>query len=162
MKNILMFCLLVVIAGNAYALGDIYAGLGLELNAVSSKKNAIAGGGNVSAGLELNEQFDVGLKTVFSHDFNELGSLGFQGLLRYKPPLNVFGFFVQAEIGTVILFYDDDSYPSFLGGAAAGMRIFPGGGTWYLEPTVRAGYPFIWGIGLTAGTPFSVFKGGKQ
>ena len=161
MKNPLVLALSLCIActlcaGTLHALDELYVGLGLELNSNSQENPAVAAGGNLSAGLKLDELFDVGIKIGFSHDFNELGVLELQGLFRYQLPVSISGLFVQAEMGVAILFYESNSYPAFIGGIAAGWRIFPGGDKWYLEPTIRIGYPFIWSVGITFGIPISI------
>ncbi|MDR3020735.1 MAG: hypothetical protein LBU66_07515 [Treponema sp.] len=152
MKNILVFCLLLCIAGSISAL-ELSVGAGAEMNAYS--REGIAAGGGLVCTMELNEQFDVGLKTGFFHDFNELGALEIQGLFRYQLPLGIRGLFTQAELGTVILFYKEESYGAFLGALAAGWRLNPASEKWYIEPVIRIGYPFIWGLGVTAGIPLS-------
>ncbi|MDR2964746.1 MAG: hypothetical protein LBU88_03120 [Treponema sp.] len=158
MKKLLVLCLLLYIAGSLSALENLYAGFGAELNANSRKSVAV--GGNLSFGMGINELFDAGFKAGYSYGMDTLSTLEFQGLFRYKNlPFNITGLFVQAELGAVIFFYEGDTYPSFLGGLAAGWRIFPGSGNWYIEPQVRAGYPFLWGVGITVGIPIATNKG---
>ena len=134
----------------------------MELNANS--RESVGGGGILSVGLELNDQFDAGLKAGFSLGVGSLTALEMQGFFRYTFPFQPFdnaNIFIQAELGSVLFFYEGETYPAFLGGVAAGLRFFPGE-KWYLEPALRLGYPFMWGVGLTAGINFDLNRGGHN
>jgi hypothetical protein len=140
---------------------SLSAALGAEVN--GNSRNSVAAAGVLSLGLDLNRHFTVGLKTAFSHNFDKTGVLDIAGTFRYNlPPLfGISGFFVRAEIGSSIIFEDGASYPAFLGGLGAGWKFFPGGRDLFLEPSVRFGYPFIWGVGFSAGWRFN-FKQVEQ
>jgi len=63
------------------------------------------------------------------------------------------GFFAQADVGAYIIFEDNEIYSLFLGGLRGGYRM-PLGSRFYVEPSVRVGYPFAFGVGATAGLRF--------
>jgi len=63
------------------------------------------------------------------------------------------GFFAQADLGAYIIFEDNEIYSLFLGGLRGGYRM-PLGSRFYVEPSVRVGYPFAFGVGATAGVRF--------
>jgi len=143
------------IVGSLYALSGAFAGLGVEVNA--NTREGAAFGGGLSAGLDINSQFSFGLKTNFSSNFDAISTLDIAGLFRYYLPFQFTGLFVQAELGTAVFFEDGKSYPALLGGTAFGWR-YNFLGNWYVEPCVRGGYPFIWGVGLITGYHFDLKK----
>jgi len=154
-----LFCFFLLIS-NLFALDSIFTGLGLETN--GNGRKAIAMGGNLTVGLDLNDQFSLGLKTVLSGDFNTVITLEPAAFFRYYLPLNFpdipFNFhdlFAQAELGTAIFFEHKEAYPAFLGGAGLGWH-YNIGEKWYIEPAVRFGYPFIWGVSFQGGMRFKL------
>ncbi|MDR0455897.1 MAG: hypothetical protein LBH20_04335 [Treponema sp.] len=147
-----MVCLLFV-AGGLFAQTGMFAGLGVETNA-NTREGAALGGG-LSFAVDLNRQFSLGLKAAISANLDTIMTLEPAALVRYYIPFKLSGFFAQAELGAAIFFEDGESYPAFLGGLALGWR-FNAGKNWYLEPSVRGGYPFVWGIGLQAGLRFDL------
>ena len=151
MKKWIVLCLMMVTAGSiapgAYAFDGFFAALGAEANA--NTREGAAAGGSLSFGADLNRHFALGAKAVFSHDFNAIGNLEPAAFLRWFPlPSN--GLFLQGEIGGSFFFEDGDSYPSILGGIGAGWRLVLGE-RFYLEPSVRGGYPFVWAGGIMFG-----------
>jgi outer membrane protein OmpA-like peptidoglycan-associated protein len=159
---IILFCL----AGSpAFALNfwpeGGFAGIGPEINIYS--RAGLAFGGALILGIDFNDDFSAGLKTAFFDNFDTIGA--FETLLffrYYLPwlhlPKSTDGPFAQIEAGSVILFergyYKNlEAFPSFSGGLSAGWR-FNFGGHWYLEPSMRTGYPHIWGLNVTAGIRF--------
>ena len=157
--------LLFFMAGSVFAndvanLNNIFFGIGGEANANTSEGAAI--GGNVSFGIEFLKQFNAGLKVIFSHDTESIFTIEPLAFFRYYLPLGIPGFFAQLEMGASVFIEDDKGYPAFSVGAAAGWR-FQITNIFYIEPYARAGYPFVWGAGLTAGMilPFKAGKGGQ-
>jgi hypothetical protein len=70
----------------------------------------------------------------------------------FKPVYE--GAFVQAEVGvTVIAEKDEDTVALFMGGLKLGYRLPLKLGL-YVEPFARFGYPYLWGMGATAGMRF--------
>jgi hypothetical protein len=60
------------------------------------------------------------------------------------------GFFAQLEAGPCLIFERGHVVGAVTAGLAAGWR-FPLGRRWFVEPFVRAGYPFIAGAGVGTG-----------
>ena len=165
LKKILILYLLFCMAGPVFAsdsinIGDMFFGIAAEANANTREGAAI--GGAFSFGIEFLNQFASGIRVIFSHDTESIFTVEPLAFFRYCLPLGIPGFFVQAEMGASVFIEDDKSYPAFSIGAAAGWR-FKITDMFYIEPYVRAGYPFIWGAGLTAGLllPFKAGMGGE-
>ena len=165
MKSILLFCLLLCIAGSVSALepfepNAISVGIGPEVNGFS--RAAAAVGGNFFAGLDLDFKYSIGLKTSFYHNLDTVSGvepqLFFRYYLPYWRPLEFDGPFIQAELGVVILIEYNDAYPAFSGAVSAGWR-FPFAEQWFVEPALRFGFPFYWGFNVTAGYSFLFAKG---
>ena len=142
--------LLIVIAGGLSALEGAF--LSLDAGASANSPEGVAFGGGASLGLDLSRNFAFGMKVAFSHDTGTLGTLEPSALFRLYLPMGDTYPFVQMDFGASIFFEDSKSYPFFLGGLCAGWRFRPG--RWYIEPSLRAGYPFIWGMGLSVGLYF--------
>ena len=147
MKYVLVLCLLLGVAGSLFA-ADAYIGFGVEAN--GNTLDGSAAGFGWSIGMDLNRYFGLGMKTAISYDFDSLYNMEQSGLLRFYLPLNKQGLFLQAEAGSSIFFEDNESHFYFLGGVTAGWR-FVIKESFYIEPYVRGGFPFIWGGGLNAG-----------
>ena len=139
-------------AANLPALDGAFAGLGAEVSA-NTREGASVGGG-ILLGLDLSRRFALGMKVAYYHDADEVGALEPSVLARLYFPLKNTYPFVQANLGTVIFFEYGESFPAFLGSLSAGWRFHPGR-SWYIEPSVRGGYPFIWGAGLSVGMYFN-------
>jgi hypothetical protein len=125
-----------------------FAGAGSELNNNSARKGSTAMGGNVVLGYDLNRSFALGLNTIYSHDMNTVSTL--ESMLMFRYYLPVTGYFLQAEAGGALSAADGKNSAIPLGGLTAGLRLEVDK-SWYLEPTLRGGYPFIWGPGITLG-----------
>jgi len=163
MKQVFIFCLLLCAASSLFAL-DLSIGIGAEVNA--NTRSGAAAGGILSFGLELNDLFSAGLVTAFSHNFDSVFTLEPRAFFRYYLPFKIDGLFAQAEFGTSIFIEEDSAYPAVSGGIAAGWRYLINQ-NFYIEPYLRAGYPFIWGAGLTGGiilplTKESANSGGRE
>ena len=128
-----------------------FAGAGSELNNNSASKSSTAMGGNVVLGYDLNRSFALGLNTIYSHDMNTVSTLESMLMFRYYLPAT--GSFLQAEAGGVLSATDGKNSTIPLGGLTAGIRLEVDK-NWYLEPTLRGGYPFVWGTGVTLGKKF--------
>jgi len=128
-----------------------FAGAGSELNNNSASKGSTAMGGNVVLGYDLNRSFALGLNTIYSHDMNTVSTL--ESMLMFRYYLPVTGSFLQAEAGGALSAADGKNSTIPLGGLTAGLRLEVDK-SWYLEPTLRGGYPFIWGTGVTLGKKF--------
>jgi hypothetical protein len=123
-------------------------GLGVEgnMNTVSSAAAAFG----FSATLDLGRFFAGGLRTGYSYNFSNTGTLEMAALGRwYFLTYDNSRLFAQVELGTDLIFFDGETIPAFLGGLALGWRLPLG--SWYMEPVLRGGYPYIWGLGLGFG-----------
>jgi hypothetical protein len=140
-------------AGSLSALSEWFVGLGIEGNA--NTREGAAFGGNLTTGLDLDHQFSLGLRIAFSSNMDTITTLEPSVFFRYYIPLIFTGLFLQAEMGTAIFFEDNNSYPAFLAGLTFGWR-YNVRNEWYIEPSVRFGYPFAWGVGILAGLSFDM------
>jgi hypothetical protein len=123
---------------------------------------AIGGG----AALGYGNKMAFGLKVVYWNNLHDTRSLELNFLARfYLPALfrpeasGSSGFFIQLNGGPVIFAQHEDSIamPSEVGTFSAGLSLgwrFLFGGHFFVEPAVRAGYPYIVGAGLSAGIKF--------
>lgn len=155
MKNI-VYCVILSIcflfaASGLYALSGVFVGLGIEGNA--NTREGFAFGGGLSGGVDLDHQFSLGLKTAFSSNMDTVTTLESAAFFRYYLPFKFSGLFAQAELGAAVFFEDGENYPALLAGLAFGWR-YNFGKNWYIEPSIRGGYPFAWGVGLLAGMRF--------
>lgn len=98
--------------------------------------------------------FGLGINVTASYDF-------FGGLVTLEPAVlfrwyiiseNYTGLFLQADVGAY-LFLNEEINPTITGGLRLGYCI-PLGGSFYIEPYGRAGYPFVYGVGVTMGFRF--------
>jgi hypothetical protein len=142
---LLFFITCFFLTPNVCAYDGIFAGFGAEANAYSHE--GAAAGGKLLFGIDLNGYLTAGLKTGFSHNFDTVGVLEPLAFFRYYLPM-LKGPFVEAQAGMAFFFEDGKTYPAFSGGLAAGWR-FAFGKDWYLEPSLRGGYPFAWSAGLS-------------
>jgi len=151
MKQFLAACLLLLAglfsAANVSALDGAFAGIGAEANGYS--REGTAAGAMLSLGADLNQRFAAGVRATFSHNFDTIAAVEPLAFFRYRLPF-LAGPFVQAEAGASVFLEDGDAYTAFSGGICAGWRLAIGS-NFYIEPSVRGGFPFAWGAGLTAG-----------
>jgi len=153
MKRKILFVVILLSVISSFVMAEaLFFGTGPEGGAFTRSGGAIGGG--VFLGGEINNQFAIGVKTGFLHDFDDINSLNIQGFVRYQLPLPVDGFFVRADAGVLMLFYDGETFPVFSGGLAAGWR-YNFSQNWFLEPALRFGYPYMWGASLVLGFRFS-------
>ncbi|MDR3148344.1 MAG: hypothetical protein LBU00_08225 [Treponema sp.] len=103
--------------------------------------------------------FGVGGKIGYSMNIPGIITVELSALDRwYFFSSTKYRIFAQIELGTALIFYEEQihpaiggrTYPSFSGGLDLGMRI-PIGSWWYIEPTLRGGYPYLWGAGILFG-----------
>jgi len=136
---------------SVFAFDGGFFGFGAEINGNSSEGAAV--GGSLSLGLDLSTHWAIGMKTAFSYA-EEVNTLEPGILVRWFTQAGAAVFYLQAELGTAILFEVDTSQFTFMGGLTAGLQIPMGKGL-YIAPVLRAGYPFIWGAGLSLGMAFN-------
>jgi len=140
-------------------------GLGPEANMNSGSNFGL--GAAVFVDFNFSDYWATGLAVKGSHDFSS--AWVFEGgvfLRRYIPgdPTQGkgkhSGFFLQTDMGVHLIIEDNvfmnegDSLLRFMAGVRAGFRFLPGSGSFYIDPFIRAGYPFLWGAGLVGGIRF--------
>jgi hypothetical protein len=128
-----------------------------ESNWYSITKVAFGGG----AALGYGDGVSLGLKVVYLDDINEFKTVELNLLLRFylfrasRHP----GLFLQLNGGPVIFAQNKNNLalPSktgtFSGGLSLGWRWHLGR-RFFIESTVRGGYPYMAGAGLSAGVRF--------
>jgi len=110
-------------------------------------------GSGTSIGMKLSWFFDIG-QEMNTLEINILFRLYFYGKTAYSGP------FAQFEGGPAIYFDVDEklSFPARIGianvGAVFGWRFLLGK-YFFLEPSIRGGYPYIFGISVLAGVHFN-------
>ena len=121
-----------------------------------SRYSAAFGGGIVFGG-SFNGM-GIGLSLLYAQDAESFISL--EGLAHFRLYLsrvkNNTGFFLQAEGGIVLFSFGQPEiteYWSPSAGLSAGWR-FPFGKDFYVEPVIRGGYPYLFGVSLSAGLRF--------
>jgi hypothetical protein len=141
---------LFALAGTVHAQeGDVFSlGLGLEGNGNARRGAAL--GGVLLGEVMLTDHVAIGGKFGLSYDFDGVISPDLAFMLRYYLfKLGDVSLFVQGGLGGGIFIEDSRARGSVLGEGGAGVRIPLK--TFYLEPYVRGGYPFMWGFGIAAG-----------
>ncbi len=143
-------------------------------NASSYKKVAVGGIGEInknsiefiapalgfSFDFSLWRKFSLGAKVLVSYDYhekqNQVLTIETLGALRYyivsfsgEP---VSGMYLEAQAGASLLLVDSKLKSVFNGGGAAGYRLTLG--SFFIEPELRFGYPYMCGAGLAAGIRF--------
>lgn len=137
------------------ALDGVFIGLEEQINA--NTREGLAFGQGLLMGLDINHYFAIGLKAAFSYDMEAISVLEASALARLYLPLKNTLPFVQADFGAAIIFEENNSHPSFLGGFTVGLRFYPYS-LFYIEPSFRVGYPFFWGGALGIGIHFDLGK----
>jgi hypothetical protein len=127
----------------------------------------LGAGGLFQLDVQWTLPFAAGLKGSYDTNFHEYTAGDLQAFFRwyflqsFMPIARKYNFFVQGEGGIVfqrepIRTSKHEPYevvPGLGGGLVVGTRISlkP---NWYLEPYVRTGYPWLWGVGATVGWTF--------
>jgi len=153
MKKLLVLCIFLSISAGLYAqvgnvFDDFFLSAGPELNANTREGAAI--GGSVIFGTDFLKIFAGGLRVIISNNFGEITTIEPLLFFRFYPPLGIKGLFAQLELGASLFLEGGGVYPAFSAGLSAGWR-FSLTEKFYIEPYIRGGYPFAWGIGITAG-----------
>jgi hypothetical protein len=129
---------------------DFVIGIPVEVNMYS--RSSVGFGGGFFLGLE-GDGAALGIRTLYSRDPDDFRSLEVTLFLRlYLPEISGnSGFFAQLNVGPA-LFWEEDNEDRgvFCAGLGLGWRHFLDE-RWFVEPSVRAGYPFVFGVGIAAG-----------
>jgi hypothetical protein len=133
--------------------------LGPEVNVYSPEFVAV--GLRARGDYRFGEMLAIGTSFLFCSE-KDLTTLEFSGnvryyllrdeasLIKFYNMMSVFHFFLQAEGGAAAFIDEKNSLqPHFMGGIAAGSRIaLDRVGSFYIEPYLRLGYPYIFGVGV--------------
>jgi hypothetical protein len=127
-------------------------GLGAEGNKNTIDGTAVAG--VFTDDFAINGHFSFGTRLAFSYNFEDLGTLEAEAMIRwYFLSRNSSGPFAQAGGGCSFIFRrndtNEDLINSFIYGGALGWRFRFS--SFYAEPYARGGYPFVWGGGIIFG-----------
>jgi len=136
---------------------DLYVGLLAETSGYS-RYNTAFGGGIVFGG-----NFDgigMGLNLLYAWDAESF--IFFETLahvrLYFSREKDNTGIFLQAEGGVVFFSYENfeiTDYSALSVGLRAGWRFIMID-NWYVEPFIRGGYPYIFGLGFSSGFKFDL------
>jgi len=146
-------------AGNFWSLD---AGVGMSDILVSGTSYQII----IDPKLWLSPLLTVGSKTGINYSTDEILTFETQVYLRWNflrpgPANNPVNIFAQGGLGLLAAYrgsnnpFDDVTMTrgSLLADVALGVTI-PLSSRWHIEPSVRMGYPHIWGFSVTAGYKF--------
>lgn len=162
MKKVWFFCAVLLSTGmvlDARELKGFTLGFGLEGNMNSRASAAV--GGSLSACFGLNRLFSLGLKGTFSHNLGAVMTAEPEALFRYYArPLGQGAFFFQAGLGASLIFERGKNFSAPLGELSAGLRLPVG--PLFFESSIRAGYPFIWGLGIAVVFRFGSSEPGDE
>ena len=118
--------------------------------------------------LSLTPAFMIGSKNLIHISTDNITALETQAFFRWNflnlQSLANTTFFVQGGVGFIGAFKGSDvrdSRSSLVFDLTVGATI-PLSSRWHIEPSVRGGYPFIFGADITIGYKFPLPKGGNQ
>ena len=134
--------------------------LGLILEGNKNSVSAVAPAVGLYFDYNFTRKFSAGIKALLSYDafYKEssiytLEPIAFFRLYLVSPSgESSTGLFIEADGGASLIFVDSDAKISFSGGATLGFRKELN--SFYLEPSLRLGYPYIFGAGINAGLRF--------
>ncbi|MDR1748826.1 MAG: hypothetical protein LBR47_07185 [Spirochaetaceae bacterium] len=130
-------------------------GLGLETN--MNARNGYALGSMVKIDGEIGKQFALGVCLGLSRDLSRFVTIEPAAFFRWYMPVlrsSGGGLFLQGDAGMSIIKDNSEMRYSFMGGGTVGLRYAFRSGSYYIEPYVKGGYPFLWGIGIVTGCRF--------
>jgi len=130
-------------------------GAGVELNLNARDTVAMGFPFSFDYNLPVNvAPFAIGANVIVSSGFADATALEIAASFRWYFLGNGHtGFFTQADLGAYLVFEDKETHPFFLGGLRTGYRL-PLGSMFYVDPYLRLGYPFVFGLGALAGIRF--------
>ncbi len=146
-----------------YSLLDRYKKSGLGIGAELNKNSLdfIASAGSISFDYNVSKKFSLGLKMIASWDKNEkdkafviLEPLAFLRVYLVSPPNDpATGMFIEG-LGGASIFLNDSVGRTVVVNAGGSLGYRFAFGNFYIEPSFRAGYPYIFGVGLSTGLRF--------
>ena len=133
-------------------------GIGEELNKNSLEGVSLAA--SISFDYNISRKFSVGIKMFVSYDLNEKANnlmffepLAFLRFYLFSPSREPgTGLFLEGLTGSSILVINSNTKSVVNGGTGIGYRFaFE---KLYVEPELRFGYPYLFGVGINAGIRF--------
>jgi hypothetical protein len=124
--------------------------LGLGIAGASNFIDTAAAGGIFSYEYSITESVAAGGRLGVKYTVGENFSLEPEALVRwyyYRPSWAAC--FVQWDMGMDLGIHDSAVDSGFMVGLSLGMRFFFG--SFYVEPLIRGGYPFLAGLGVMGG-----------
>jgi hypothetical protein len=145
----------------AYAQDVVGLSLSLGLEGNGYSPDAMGFGARLAGNYRFGEMLSIGTSFLVCGD-DVLTTMEFSGnvryyflrdeesLIKYYNWMSVFHLFLQAEAGAAAFIDENNSLqPHFMAGLVAGSRIaFSRFGSFYIEPYLRIGYPYIFAIGV--------------
>ena len=153
--------LLLLCAGTLFAqergAGDLWLCPGAEASMYSTV--GMAFGGGISLGYSRGAT--IGFKIAYFVDTDGLSALELNFLFRwyFLKSMRYSGPFIQFLGGPIFAAPDNGAisvpaeYGTISAGISAGWRFLLGE-KWFVEPAIRAGYPYLIGAGVSAGVHF--------
>ena len=148
-----------------FAENEFSLGLGPEINIVTLEERKAALGGVISAENRFGPIFAAGVNLGAAYGWNNLIGIESRIFGRwYFVRPTAMEFFFQGDAGLLVTLRPSspqESRGSPSVGMTLGARIFLPG-SWYLEPYVRGGYPYLGGAGILMGySPSKAKKNGE-
>ena len=129
---------------------EFFLGIPCDVNFYS--RSGIAFGGGLFFGFE-GDGTALGIRTLYCRDMDNVQTLEVTAFVRvYVPDISGHsGLFAQLNLGPCLFWEEDnDERGVYCAGFGLGWRFLLGK-RWFMEPSVRAGYPFLAGAGVAAG-----------
>ncbi|MHB9292840.1 hypothetical protein Holit_01951 [Hollandina sp. SP2] len=129
-----------------------HLGLGVEGNINIGTKMIF--GHSICYDKQLFTYFGLGFMLTISSDFGTFTSMEPEVFGRwYFLDMGIpgGGLFLQEDMGIRLISDNFEFTPAFLGGLSLGFRYAFKYKDYYVEPYVRGGYPFMFGVGLRGG-----------
>ena len=127
------------------------AGVGPEIN-MNSREN-FALGVVLGFNYDLTLSYAVGVTVTASNNLSGISVIEPAALFRWYFLGREQGWFGQTDAGGFFASEDGETVTLFMVGIRGGLRM-PFGNKFFIEPYVRVGYPFFFGIGAMAGMEF--------
>ena len=128
--------------GNMYSIKGLAPSAGIVLDFAASKK--------VSLGGKVSFTYDFLSK---DHSIFTFETLGYLRIYLAPPEYNpTTGLFLEGQGGGMFLNINSDLKTTYVIGGSIGYRL--GFNKFYIEPSIRGGYPFVVGIGISTGIRF--------
>lgn len=134
--------------------------IGIIAEGNKNSLSGIAAAGGISFDYSVLRRLSLGAKVIVSYDFlekdNSIFTLEPLGTIRWyvvspsgEPSA---GLFAEGECGPELIFVNSELQTIINGGFSLGFRFTAG--SFYFEPYLRGGYPYLFGTGINFGFRF--------